>query len=80
MGSVLAAANQKIYDRDAEIEKLETKLAAALTEKPESEQKSATARDLPDVYDVLNRVKAEDSKSKLTPGDIKRIYRILEES
>jgi hypothetical protein len=43
-------------------------------------QKSATAGEFPDVYDLLNRVKAEDSKSKLTPGDIKKIFRILKES
>ena len=43
-------------------------------------QKSATAGEFPDVYDLLNRVKAEDSKSKLTPGDIKKIFRILKDS
>jgi predicted nucleic acid-binding Zn-ribbon protein len=68
-----ADLRRNLSDRDKELEQLRSELS-------DLKQKSATAGEFPDVYDLLNRVKAEDSKSKLTPGDIKKIFRILKDS
>lgn len=64
---------EQLADRDAVIAELRSELS-------DLKQNSATARELPDVYDVLNRLKAEDPKTKTTPNDIKKIYRMIEES
>lgn len=45
-----------------------------------AELRSTTARELPDAYDLLNRVKAKYPKTKVTPGDVEKILEILEES
>lgn len=50
------------------------------TELSDLKQKSATARELPDAYDLLNQLKAKLPKSKVTPADIQKILEILEET
>ena len=43
-------------------------------------QKSVTARDLPDAYDLLNQLKAKLPKSKATPADIEALLELLDKS
>jgi len=43
-------------------------------------QKSATARELPDAYDLLNQLKAKLPKSKVTHADMVKILEILEDT
>ena len=55
----------------ADREEVETELA-------DLRQKSATARELPDAYDLLNQLKAKLPKSKVTPAEVQAILDILE--
>ena len=55
----------------ADREEVETELA-------DLRQKSATARELPDAYDLLNQLKAKLPKSKVTPAEVQAILYILE--
>jgi beta-phosphoglucomutase-like phosphatase (HAD superfamily) len=73
MGKVLADANQKISDRDEEIERLEAELA-------DLKQNSATASELPEAADLLNRLKAKRKKSAVTLADVGVILGMIEES
>ena len=43
-------------------------------------QKSVTARDLPDAYDLLNQLKAKLPKSKATPADVEALLELLDKS
>ena len=65
--------NQRLADQEKEIAELRTELV-------DLKQKSASARDLPDAYDLLNQLKAKHPKTKVTPGDVEKILEILEES
>jgi len=77
MGGILAAANQKISDRDAEIERLESELARrseAKSENPTPEKSKIEAADL------LNQLKARRKKSGASLADVELILEIIEES
>jgi chromosome segregation ATPase len=63
---------QEATDWDAEIEKLRS-------QPQELKQKSAAARELPEVADLLNQLKTRRKKSNATLGDIEEILAMIEE-
>ena len=70
-----------------EARELRSQLATECADREEVEgelsdlkQKSATARELPDAYDLLNQLKAKLPKAKVTRVDIVKILEILEKS
>ena len=86
LNSRLAAKDEIIEEAGEQINKLGSQLATerADREKVEEElsglkQKSATARELPDADDFLNKLRAR-LKLKLTRSDAGKILEILKES
>ena len=57
----------------ADREEVETELA-------DLQQKSATARELPDAFDLLNQLRAKLPKTKVKRADMVKILEILEDT
>ena len=94
MGGVLAEANRKISDQeadvseqfaelkhqDAEIENLKSKIQNLESELAErsGENSAPASKDLPEAADLYNQLKAKRKKSTATLGDVEKILEILE--
>ena len=72
LNSRLATANQKISERDTEIENLESDLASSV---PTS---TPITIELPESADLLNKLKGKRKKSKTDLADIEVLLEILD--
>jgi chromosome segregation ATPase len=75
MGGVLAEANQKISERDEEIERLKSQLDNRLGEI--STSSAPIAIELPEAADLLNELKRRRRKSRAELADMETVREIL---
>ena len=80
MGGVLAVANQKISERDEEIERLESELASRSGDFSTSSAPIAIGVESPDAATILSQLRAKRKKSPVSLADIEAILEIIEES
>ncbi len=78
MGGVLAAANQKILERDEEIERLESELVRRSGEISTSSAPIAIGVEFPEPAIILTQLRAKRKKSKADLADIEAVLELLE--